>query len=85
MGEKRPSIRTLPSGERARHLPPDELHPEGQLVLIRDGSPLLDRIKARHAENSRRVVLLGAARQRNLHRKRARLEAGQVPPEKRCV
>lgn len=82
MGEKRVSIRTLPSGERVNHFPPDERHPEGKQVLIRDGSPLKDRLIARR---SHRKLRHGAIHQGHIDRikvKVASQKAKGLPAEK---
>lgn len=74
MGDKRVSIRTLPSGEKVQHHPPDHRHPDGMLVLIREGSALRDKLhhqrdekRARHAEihegHRQRIVAKVAAQQ----------------------
>jgi hypothetical protein len=82
MGEKRPSIRTLPSGERVTHHPPDEAHPEGKQVLIRDGSALKDRLDAQLAENKRRHEELKATHADRVETKRADQADKGLPPEK---
>lgn len=82
MGEKRPSIRTLPSGERVTHHPADEVHPDGKMVLIRDGSPLKDRLDANLAENKRRHEELKASHADRVETKRADQQDKGLAPEK---
>jgi hypothetical protein len=85
MGDKRPSIRTLDSGEKVTHFPADDAHPEGKMVLIRETSPLKDRLDAQLEENQRRHE---AIKQDHLDRiavKRADQQGKGLPPEKSHV
>ena len=82
MGAKRPSIRTLPSGERVWHHPPDDAHPEGMMVLIRDHSPLKRRHDARLHHHRARHEEIKAIHGQRLHAKIADQRAKGVPPEK---
>lgn len=85
MGDKRVSIRTLPSGVKVRHHPPTDTHPEGRMVLVRETSALKERLTAALADNL-------AAHDKLKERAAARLKAKQdrlnaypaVPHEKRC-
>lgn len=82
MGKKRVSYRTLPDGIRARHTPPDEQNPGGRLEIVREGSPLRERILAR-----RPLVKSMLSDIRENHRKRvdfklALQRKGDVPPDK---
>lgn len=84
MGEKRESIRTLPSGERVRHFPADEDNPDGKMVLITDVSPMRERLEAEREEKSARHAELKKKHAAALAAKQAAMAAGDaVPPEKR--
>lgn len=85
MGDKRLSIRTLPSGEHVMHHPPDKQHPEGMQVLIRDCSPLRERHEARLQEHRRCHAELKAVHHDHIHIKNAVQKAKGVPAEKRCT
>lgn len=85
MGDKRPSVRTLPSGERVMHHPPDEQHPEGMLTLIRDCSPLRERHEDRLSEHHHRHRELKATHRTRLRVKNTVQQANGVPAEKRCT
>jgi hypothetical protein len=85
VGDKRPSIRTLPSGERCVHHPPSDEFPEGMLTLIRDCSPLRDRHEARLEEHRSRHADLKGEHHDRLRVKRGVQQAKGVPAEKRCV
>lgn len=82
MGAKRPSIRTLPSGEKVMHHPPDKHHPEGMLVLIPDRSALRERHDARLSEHRHRHRELKDVHHRHIRIKKAAQRAGGVPAEK---
>lgn len=82
MGEKRASIRTLDSGEKVRHFPPDDQHPEGKMVLLRETSPLRDRLEAALEDNQRRHEALQAAHMERIETKKADQAAKGLPPEK---
>ena len=82
MGNKRPSTRTLPSGEKVRSLPPSPGHPEGHEVLIRDSSPLRERLDARKEDNQRRHAVLAARHAERVEVKRAAQAEKGLAPEK---
>lgn len=82
MGDKRVSIRTLPSGEKVHHHPPDDKHPEGKMVLIRETSPLRDRLEAALEDNQRRHEDLQAKHTERIEAKKAEQAAKGLPPEK---
>jgi hypothetical protein len=80
MGEKRPSVRTLPSGERVTH------HPDGNQVLIPSESAVSNFLdsneEALQAANDR----LTQDRLAAVAAKRQSLDAGTpVPNDKRVV
>ena len=80
MGSKRPSIRTLPSGERVMH------YPDGHQELIRDSSPISDMLGCREEELHIASQELAAQRLEAVDRKRESLDAGNpVPHDKRVV
>lgn len=85
MGDKRISVRTLPSGERVFHHPPDAAHPEGKQVLIRGTSPLRERLHARHDEHRRRHHELHHAHTHRINHKRSAGAAKGLPSEKSPV
>ena len=82
MGEKRVSTRTLPSGEKVLHHPPDEVHPEGKMTLIREGSSLRDQLNDSVEDDRGRQEELEAARLAVVEAKRADQIAKGLPPEK---
>ena len=82
MGEKRVSIRTLSDGTTVRHSPPDDLHPEGRMDLIRETSPLREELTARHDDNKTRHEELQAIHNERIARKKAIHAAKGLPPEK---
>lgn len=81
MGSKRTSVRTLPSGEKVLHHPPDDAHPDGKMVLIPDSTAAtqaledLDEFNERHAE-------LKQAHLDRIETKRAAQRAKGLPAEK---
>lgn len=82
MGDKRPSIRTLPSGERCHHHPADDQHPEGKLVLIKDCSALRDKLNDMYGEHKERHAELKAAHTERIEIKRAHQRRKGLPAEK---
>jgi len=82
MGDKRISIRTLPDGSKVRHHPPDAAHPEGKMVLVRDRSPLREKLAANHHHNRRRHAELQQDHHDRAEFKRAQQRANGVPAEK---
>lgn len=82
MGEKRVSTRTLPSGEKVQHHPPDEAHPEGKMTLIRESSSLRDLLDASVGEDQARLRELEDQRLEVIAAKRADQSAKGLPPEK---
>lgn len=85
MGDKRISVRTLPSGEKVWHHPPDAAHPEGKMVLIREHSPLRERLHAAREENRRRHHELKRHHTHRIAHKRSAQIAKGTPPEKSPV
>jgi hypothetical protein len=86
MGDKRVSIRTLPSGEKVRHYPPDEAHPEGKMMLTADTpSPLCERLDNAIPGCMTRQGEQQAALQARIAIKQAAEQAAGVPPEKTVV
>lgn len=82
MGDKRTSVRTLPDGYQVTHSPSDTAHPEGRMDLIRNRSPLRERLAATRAAKEKRH---DAIKQRHLKRievKKLRQKAKGLPPEK---
>lgn len=86
MGEKRISVRTLPDGTKVRHHPPDERHPDGKMVLVRQGPNGLQQHFREHEEEHRAAIeemrqqhLAAVNRLRDLH------EKGGLPPSKRSI
>lgn len=85
MGDKRPSVRTLPDGYRVTHHPPDEAHPDGKMVLLRGQSRLRQRMREAHPEHRKAHKQLADRHTELVERKRASLAAHPaVPPSKRC-
>lgn len=82
MGDKRPSVRTLPSGEKVMHHPPCEEHPEGKLVLIRDCSPLRDKLDEMLGDHQERHDELKAIHGQRIAAKQAVQQAKGLPAEK---
>ena len=74
MGKTRVTIRTLASGERVYHYPPDEDFPEGRTVLINSGGSLT-------AELDLKVVSQAKVEAK----KEAEAQDPAVPPEKRFI
>ena len=85
MGDKRMSVRTLPSGEKVHHMPPDPQHPEGVLRLIRDRSPLREKLAAMREKKKQRHRLIHAQHLQRIEVKRALQRAGGLPPDKSVV
>lgn len=85
MGSKRPSTRTLPSGEQVTHYPPDEEHPEGRMNLIRTGSPLREKLDARLESNQERLAELEQANADAVQAKKDIQDGKGMPPEKSIV
>jgi hypothetical protein len=82
MGNKRSSTRTLPDGYSVRHSPPDAEHPEGRMDLIRDRSPLRERLDAALEDNQRRHAELKARHTERVEFKKVAQRAKGLPPEK---
>jgi hypothetical protein len=87
MGKSRVSIRTLSTGERVRHYPPDDYHPEGRMVLIREEGSVLDPLLNQcRADNEQAVGDLHTIAKARADLKRASEAANPpVPPEKRFL
>jgi hypothetical protein len=84
MGDKQISIRTLPDGTRAHHHPPDQLHPDGRLVLIQENSPMRAHLDSRHDHHKVEQERLHDVHRQQLADKKAALVRGGVPASKRC-
>lgn len=82
MGDKRVSKRTLSDGLTALHYPPDDQHPEGKLVLLRDSSPVRDHLNERHEHHQARHEDLKATHTGRTEVKIARGQAKGLPHEK---
>jgi hypothetical protein len=85
VGDKRISIRTLPTGEKVEHHPSDHRHPDGKLVLIPGICPLKERhanMLGRHREHQR---TLREGHQARALTKRELQRRGGIPAEKRHV
>ena len=85
MGEKRVSIRTLPSGERVRHSPPEAQHPQGRMYLIRDSSPLRDMLDAQLEQDKARHEELKAVHAERIAVKKQMQQAKGLSPEKSVI
>lgn len=83
MGEKQESIRTLPTGEKVRHFPPDKRHPLGKMVLIRTESPVRVKLNRKLSEHKLRADGLRAAHRRKLEFKHKLMDKKGFPHEKR--
>jgi hypothetical protein len=79
MGEKRTSVRTLPSGEKVVH------RPDGTMELIRGRSPLREKLAATRMEKKRRHGVIHARHLQRVEVKRLRQRAKGLPPEKSVV
>ena len=76
MGDKKVSIRTLPDGSKVYH------HPDGKQFLIRESSPLRDKLNARvDLDRTRHAALKLAHRTKALAKSWRQRDRG-VPPEK---
>lgn len=86
MGMKRTTIRTLSSGEKAYHHPPDEDHPKGRVVLIPGQSGLTEELLARREDDENGLRDLHIDHRRRIQDKQQQ-EAAEpaVPPDKRFV
>jgi hypothetical protein len=85
MGNKRPSIRTLPDGYKVRHLPPDEAHPDGKMMMLGGQSPLTQRLDDAAPANLAAQQVLDKAMQARITVKQALQRAKGLPPEKSHV
>ena len=83
MGDNKETIRTLPSGEKVRHLPPDKRHPLGKMILIPGESPVRAKLNRKLPEHKLRADGLRAAHRRKLEFKQARMDKNSYPHEKR--
>jgi hypothetical protein len=82
MGAKKVTIRTLPDGSKVYHHPPDRLHLDGKQVLIRERSPLRDRLNHRLPFDRARHAELKAKHKNKVVAKRQRALSRGMPPEK---
>lgn len=82
MGEKRVSVRTLPSGEKVLHHPPDDAHPDGKMVLIRDSNAATAALEATMDEFTERHDELKQAHFDRIETKKAAQRAKGLPAEK---
>ena len=87
MGMKRPSVRTLKTGQKVMHLPPSQGFDEGHEVLMPGQSPLIAYLDERERQLRAQQDELKAARGAQVRRKCARMDAdpSPVPPDKRPV
>lgn len=85
MGDKRPSVRTLETGEKVTHYPADDAHPDGKMVLLRDTSVLKERLEAELEEKQRRHEAIKQDHLDRVEVKRADQRAKGLPPEKSHV
>lgn len=80
MGATRPTIRTLPSGEKVMH------YPDGHQELIPRSSPVADLLASREEILAAANDELAAQRMAAVAEKQESLDAGNpVPPDKRVV
>lgn len=80
MGNKRPSVRTLPTGERVVH------YPDGHQKLIQDHSPVRDMLDYRSNELDAADAALTEQRIAAVTEKQEALDAGSpVPADKRPI
>jgi hypothetical protein len=80
MGDKKVTVRTLPSGEKVEH------HPNGDMHLIREGSPLRARLNANLDQDKEASQAMRDVRHQAIQDKKDRMDAGDpVPYEKRSV
>lgn len=85
MGNSRVSIRTLASGEKVYHYPPNEEFPEGRTVLI-GKSALADSLEERREENEEALRDLRVINRAKVEvKKEADAADPPVPPEKRFI
>lgn len=86
MGKTRVTIRTLASGERVYHYPPDEDFPEGRTVLINSGGSLTADLDSRREQNEEALRDLKVVSQAKVEaKKEAEAQYPAVPPEKRFI
>lgn len=85
MGEKRVSIRTLPSGERVTDYPPSADYPSGHQELIRDRSALRERLDEHREAKQARHDAIHARHVEAIEAKKARQAAAGLPPEKSAL
>jgi hypothetical protein len=76
MGDKRPSVRTLPDGSRVTH------NPDGTMYLIRDRSPLREKLAGQREQKKKRHGLIHQAHLRRIEFKRHRQRIKGLPHEK---
>lgn len=79
MGDKRVSVRTLPSGEKVTH------HPDGHQELIRDRSPLREKLAAKRDHKKHHHGLIHQAHLLRIERKQHRQRRKGLPSEKSPV
>lgn len=80
MGNKRPSVRTLPTGEKVMH------YPDGHQKLIVEHSPLRDMLDSRAGELDAASAALTEQRLAAVTEKQESLDAGNpVPADKRPI
>lgn len=85
MGDKRPSIRTLPDGYKIIHHPPSEAHPQGKMVLCPGQSRVRERLLAAHPAHREAHQKIKDRHYSLVERKRLSLAAHPaVPASKRC-
>ena len=86
MGQTRVSVRTLASGEKVYHYPPDEQFPEGRTVLVNADSALAEELESRREDNEEALRDLRVINQAKVEAKKvAEADDPAVPPEKRFI
>jgi hypothetical protein len=76
MGEKRTSVRTLPSGEKVTH------NPDGSMYLIRDRSPLRERLAGKRDHKRHRHALIHQVHRQRIEFKQLRQSRKGLSSEK---
>lgn len=84
--QQKPKVVVLDSGEKIIQNPPDDQHPDGKKILIKESSPMRDKLnglledhKAQHAE------IHQGNRDRLVAKQEKQAAYPAVPPEKRPV
>lgn len=82
MGEKRVSVRTIQGGWRVKDFPPDAEHPNGHQELIRDRSPLREKLLATRDIKRERHGVIHQHHLQAIEFKKAVQQVNGLPPEK---